>query len=136
MKVSRFRKFVSILRWLLLIPFRYFIEIEHIKGTKGLISSDGVLLSSYKSVESSYTMAKLNWVNSEGNFIKHRMGLLSLKYSYIGRRITWYSYNGRTYFRFSKAGQWKNLWYEIQLGTSNKKYIYKLTIYRKVKVFE
>ena len=74
MKVSRFRKFVSILRWLLLIPFRYFIEIEHIKGTKGLISSDGVLLSSYKSVESSYTMAKLNWVNSEGNFIKHRMG--------------------------------------------------------------
>lgn len=81
--------------------------------------------------------AVLKYVDRLGAYMDNKGPFLSLKFSVLGKSKIWYRAGGKLYWRFSKAGYNKlfKRWYEIQLGTNNRRYTFRLK-FKKTKVFE
>jgi len=102
------------------------------------IYSKGLLWKNFRPLNSDvFSFAVLKYVDSSGNYSDNSGEYLSVRFSYIGSMFCIYEVNGDVFFRFSLA---KNIpllgWTEIQIGTNEKRYTFRLKIKGKQKVFE
>lgn len=95
---------------------------------KGDLTQDGIRVSLMH-------FAVLKYVDSNGNYSDNKGDYLSLVYSILGESMVWYQIDGRLYFRYSFAGYRFGRWWELQLGTNDRRYTFRFKI-KKVIVWD
>ncbi len=96
------------------------------EGPELFISAKGELTYNYEDT-SLEEMAALHYENEDGSWAGNTGEILSRRFSTLGRSLYWFSKGGRLYWRYSFADKvYKNLWIELQLGTSTKRHLFKI----------
>ena len=103
-------------------------------GVKVLVSSGGSAVKGGIKVLDPYALCGFKYENENGQYTNNIGDYLSLKYSLIGKKWSWYKVEGRLYWRFSYANElFKNVWVEWQVGTNNYRYTWRLKLKYKLK---
>lgn len=101
---------------------------KELVSTKGYVERNGVELDQY-------VFANFKYVNKDGAFKNNIGDFLSIKYSALGKRLTWYKVDDKLYWRVSYANNLvSKLWIELHLGVSNYRYTFRLKVKWNLKV--
>jgi len=105
------------------------------QSTIWVYSSKG-MLNKYGKIQKVTEMAVLKYVNIDGIYSDNKGEFLSLQHSILGSMFLWYEVSRKLYWRYSYAKNvYKDYWVEIQLGTNDRRYTWRLKI-KKTKIFE
>ena len=96
------------------------------QGLKKRISSKGWLEKNGNSDISIFTFAVLKYVDKNGIYQDNKGKYVSKKHSVFGRMLVFYKVGRTVYFRWSKVGRILGLWYELQAGTNDRRYLFRL----------
>jgi len=132
-----FDKFVCAYHWSALRNPAWNLQasLQPEQSTKWIQSSKG-MLNKYGKIQKVTEMAVLKYMNIDGIYSDNKGEYLSLRYSILGSMFLWYEVSRKLYWRYSYAKNvYKDYWVEIQLGTNDRRYTWRLKI-KKTKIFE
>lgn len=92
------------------------------QGVKSVLSSKGYITNS----KDIYDFAVLKGLFKDGTYADNKGDFISLKHSKLGGNFTWYYIEKKLYFRASFAGFFIFTWLELQLGTNDSRYTFRL----------
>lgn len=133
---NKWQKFKAAYKWGVIRnpAWNQYYLFKPLEGEKEEIVTKGELTQGGHRVNI-LAFAVLKYVDEEGNYMDNKGEYLSLNLSILGHSMVWYKIGGRQYWRKSYAGKKWGLWWELQLGTNDRRYTIRLKI-KRVKVFE